>query len=472
MRLHFTFLSLVVLLTSCAVGPNYRRPATQAPAVFRGQAAPEERSLADLAWWDIYRDPILTELIKTSLTDGYDTRIAAARVEQARAITMEAQGRLYPSLGYAGEAYRGKNSLLGSPNPSGAGATNNGFAGYLSAAWEPDIWGKLRRLDEAARDQYLESEEVRRGVRLSLVSEIATDYFELLELDEEQAISREAVESFGESLTLFNQQLRGGVASKLETSSAQAAQAAAAARIPEIERESALLENQISILLGRNPGPIARGARLSDRAPAPEVPAGLPSALLERRPDVRAAEYAARAANAQIGVAIGNFLPQIGLGAVLGDTSKRLQGIATHQAGLWSAGAQLAGPIFQAGTLRGEYIQAKAAWEDAKLQYQQAALVAFADVADALVARQKYAEIRAQDEIEVRAYREAIAVAFERFKAGEASYYELLQTQQQLYPAESALAQARRDELSSIIQLYKALGGGWNLSDPAWLEPK
>ena len=464
-------LALLALLAGCVVGPDYRRPDTGTPPTFRGQSAPDERSLADLGWWDLYHDPVLTALVREALTGGYDARIAAARVERARGLALAAQGPLWPSLGYEAEADRGRNALLGGANPSGNGPTST-FAGFLSAAWELDIWGRLRRMDEAARDQYLETKEVRRGVLLSLVSEVAADYFQLLELHEELAISREATESFGQSLRLFNQRLRGGIASKLETSSAQAAQAAAAARIPEIERETALLENQISVLLGRNPGPIAAGTRLLDHAPAPEAPAGLPSALLERRPDVRAAEYAARAANAQIGVAIGDFLPRFGLSALLGGVSERLQSITTHRAELWSAGAQMTGPLFEGGALRGEYLQSKAAWDEAKLQYQQAALNAFADVASALVARQKYAEVRAQDEIEVRAYREATAVAFERYKAGEASYYELLQTQQQLYPAESALAQARRDELTSIVQLYQALGGGWNLSDPAWFDPK
>jgi multidrug efflux system outer membrane protein len=353
MRLRTTCLLLCALLAGCAVGPNFRRPETHEPAVLRGQAAPEERSLADLAWWNLYHDPALTALVEASLAEGYDARIAASRVEQARAIETQTHGQLLPSLGYAGSAYRGKNALEGTPYPSG-GTSSDAFNGYLAAAWEPDIWGKLRRLDEAARAQYLESEEVRRGVRLSLVGEVATDYFQLLELDEELAISREAADSFGQSLRLFNQRLRGGIASKLETSSAQADQAAAEARIPEIERETAILEDQLGVLLGRNPGPIARATRLSNHSPAPEAPAGIPSALLERRPDVRAAEYAARAANAQIGATIESFLPRIGLSAVFGGLSERLQSITSRQAGLWSVGAQVSGPLFQGGTLRGQ----------------------------------------------------------------------------------------------------------------------
>jgi multidrug efflux system outer membrane protein len=472
MRLRSTLLPILALLTGCAVGPNYRRPDTQPPTTFRGQPTPENRSIADLAWWDLYRDSVLTALIKESLAHGYDARVAASRVEQARAIAMQAQGQLFPSLGYAGGAYRGKNALEGEPVPSGSEPTSNAFYGYVSAAWEPDIWGRLRRLDEAARAQYLQTEAARRGVLLSLVTEVASDYFRLLELDNEVTVDRQASDSFGESLRLFNQRLAGGISSRLETSSAAAAQAAAAAQVPALETQIAITENQLNVLLGRNPGPIERGPPLSVHRAAPEVPAGIPSALLERRPDVRSAEYAARAANAQIGATIGSFLPDISLSALFGGVSPSLNTITHQQQSLWSAGAQLTGPIFQFGTLRGEYLQSKAAWELAKLQYEQTARSAFADVANALVTRQNLELIRTQQEQEVNDYQDAVAVATERYKAGQADYYELLQVQQELYPAEAALAQTHRDELISILQLYKALGGGWNLSDPAWLEPK
>lgn len=459
-------------LAGCAVGPDYRRPETPVPPALRGQAAPEDHSLADEGWWDLYQDPVLTGLVHTALTAGFDTRIAASRVEQARAIEREARGQLFPSVGYQADADRGRNALLGRANPAGNGSTGDSFDGYLSAGWEFDLWGRVRRLDEAARDHYLASEEARRGVELSLVAEVAADYFQLLELDEELAISREADRAFGESLELFNRRLQGGIASKLETASARASRAAAAARIPDLERQVALLENSLSVLLGRPPGPIARGTPLAGRPAAPAAPAGLPSALLERRPDVREAEFLAAAANAQIGVTIGGFLPRIGLSAILGGTSERLQSLTSGKAALWSAGAQVTGPIFQAGALRGEYLQAKAAWEEARLGYQQGALSAFADAADALVTRRKLAEVRAQLEIEVAAYQEAVAVAQQRYRAGHAGYYELLQAQEQLYPAESALAATRRDELISLVQLYKALGGGWNLRNPSdWAGP-
>jgi multidrug efflux system outer membrane protein len=449
-------------LAGCAIGPNYKRPAVETPATFRDQAAGNDHSFADLAWWDVYRDDRLKALIRAALADGYDARIAAARVEESRAIAAQIHGQLFPALGYEGNADRGRNAILGSANVQGTGSTTDGFDGYVGAAWEFDLWGRVRRLNEEARSQYLASEEARRGVLLSLTSQVATAYFELLELDEELAIAHRETDSFGDSLNLFNQRLAGGIVSKLETSSAEAAMATSAARVPDLERQIAIKENQISVLIGRNPGTIIRGARLADQSMPPEVPAGLPSQLLERRPDIREAEENVRAANAGIGVTVGGFLPRIGLNALLGAVSPQLDDITSRKAGLWSIGAQATGPLFQGGGLRGRYRQSKEAWEEAKLQYQQTALNAFAEVADALVSRQKLAEVRIQQEHAVRAYGDAVKISLQRYASGDASYYEVLQAQQQLFPAEVALAQIRRDEFAAIIQLYKALGGGWN----------
>ena len=461
----------VALLSGCAIGPDFKRPGTGAPASFRGQAAPADRSIADLAWWDVYRDPALRELIATALSNGYDARIAAARVEESRAIAAQVHGQLFPGIGYEANADRGRNAVLGNPSTQGASSVSNGFDAYLGAAWEFDLWGRVRRLDEAARSQYLATEYARRGVLLSLVSEAATAYYELLELDEELAIAREATTSFGESLKLFSQQLEGGVASRLDTTSAEAAMAASASRIPELEMQISIKENQISVLVGRAPGPVSRGARLPDLEPPPEVPAGLPSALLERRPDVRAAEEAARAANAGIGITVGGFLPRIGLSALFGSASAQLNEITSHGASLWSVGAGVTGPLFQGGGLHGQYEQAKAAWEEARLTYQQTALNAFSDVAGALVTVQRLAEVREQQERAVGAYRDAVKISTQRYAAGKASYFEVLQAQQLLFPAEAFLAQTRRDQLVAIVQLYKALGGGWNLKDAAWAPP-
>jgi multidrug efflux system outer membrane protein len=451
-----------ILLAGCAVGPDYKRPDTATPDAFRGQGTTIGGSVANLGWEDVALDPVLAELIRTALVNGYDTRIAAARVEQSRAIAAEVHGQLFPGVGYAANADRGKNALLGNAYTSGGGSTADGFDGYLGAAWEFDLWGRVRRLDEAARSQYLASEDARRGVELSLVSDVASAYYELLELDEELAVSRRETQSFGESLQLFNRQLEGGVSSRLDTASAEAAMAASEAQVPDIEMRIAAKENQICVLVGRNPGPVARGASLAEQPAPPLVPAGLPSELLERRPDVRQAEEEAHAANAGIGVVVGGFLPRIGLSAILGAVSSDLNSITSNKSGLWSVGAGATGPLFQGGGLVGQYDQAKSAWEEAKLSYQQTALSAFADVSDALVTRQKLAEKLRLQEHAVSAYEEAVKLSTQRYTAGRASYFEVLQSQQLLFPAEVTLAQTRRDEFISVVLLYKALGGGWS----------
>ncbi|HEY1794338.1 MAG TPA: efflux transporter outer membrane subunit [Opitutaceae bacterium] len=448
-----------VLLGGCAVGPNYERPATNPPAAFRGSAGGSAAS--DLAWWDVYRDPALSSLVRSALANGYDARIAASRVLESRAIASEVHGQLFPGVGYAGNADRGRNAVLGNAFPGGTASAQDGFDAYLGAAWEFDLWGRVRRLDEAARAQYLATQDASRGVRLSLESDVATAYYELLELDDELAIEKSATESFGESLRLFNLQLQGGTASRLDSASAEAAMESSRARIPALEMQIEEKENQISVLIGANPGPIARGATLPGEPAPPDIPAGIPSGLLERRPDVRQAEEAARAANAGIGVTIGGFLPRIGLSAVLGGVSTQLDQITTHGSQLWSVGANVTGPLFQGGSLHGQYDAAKERWEEAKLQYQQAALSAFGDVANALVARQKLAEARASQERAVKAYEEAVTLSTERYKAGRASYYEVIQSQLLLFPAQVTLAQTRRDQFLAVVQLYQALGGGW-----------
>jgi len=452
--------ALIMLLAGCAVGPDYKRPEQDMPDNFRSApASAAAKSLADLPWWDIYKDETLTGLIRTALSDNFDLRIAVTRVEQARALADQTRAQFYPSLTYQGSFVPGRNELLGQADPSGQNTT--GTAITASAFWELDIWGRVRRLNEAERAQFLATEEAQRGVVLTLVADVATAYFELLELDEELATARQNADSFAGSLKLFRDRLGGGVASKLETDSAEAEFASATATIPEIERRIAVKENQISILLGRSPGAVARRAALLEQALPPEVPAGLPSALLERRPDVRQAEQLLRSANAQIGVAKSNFFPQLDLTGFLGRVSPSLSKLTDGTWNAWGLGGTLTGPIFQGGRIRAEYRQAKAAWEQAKLQYQQTALNALQEVSDALISRQKFEEVRRQQALAVAAYREAFRVATQRFVAGRASYYEVLQAQQQIFPAETALARTELSQLLTVVQLYKALGGGW-----------
>jgi multidrug efflux system outer membrane protein len=444
------------------VGPNYHRQAPEIPAAFRAQAAAENASLADLAWYDLFKDDTLKDLVRTALENNYDLRIATARLEQAAAIAQQARSALIPQIGYQGIAARGKNSFLGSPSPN-LGTTNNAYFAAFTASWEVDLWGKLRRLDESARAQYLASEEGRRAVAITLVSAVAQSYFQLLALDEDLVIAKRTQDSFQKSLDIFTQRLERGIASRLETSRGQAALSEVAAQVPDIEGQIQIQENEINILLGRAPGPVPRKSTLIQQTMPEQVPAGLPSALLERRPDIRQAEEFVRAANANVGATIGNFLPNISLTSLFGGVSPELSKLTAQDNQDWSVASTLSGPIFTGGLLTGELRQSHAAWDEAKLNYQQTALNAFQDVSNALISRVKLAESLKEQSKSVKAYEDAVEVSLERYVAGKASYFEVLEAQQQLYPAENTLVQIQLNQLLNIVQLYKALGGGWKI---------
>jgi len=431
---------------------------------------PEQSSFADLPWWEAFKDPRLQELVKTALANNYDLQIAISRIEQSRQIAAQARAQYFPFLNYGVTGSGGKNEFLGAVVPD-TGEERSSFGAVATASWEADVWGRIRRENEAARAQYLASEEARRGVMLSLVSDVAQAYFELLGLDLQLDIAKQTTDSFSQTLTLFTQRLEGGVSSKLDTSRAAGAQATAAASIPEIERQIALKENQISILLGENPSPVPHSAKLLDQIVPPDIPAGLPSALLERRPDILEAEQQIRSANARVGVATANYFPRIGLTALFGRVSSPLSSLSSGQATVWSVAGNAAGPIFQGGALKAQKRQSVAFWQETVLQYEQTAQAAFQDVSDALVSRQKYELIRDQEANAVRAYQDSVKVSLQRYTAGKASYFEVLDAQLQLYPAENALALTELNRRTVIVQLYKALGGGWNLNDPAWAGP-
>jgi multidrug efflux system outer membrane protein len=471
-RLLAMIFTLLLLVQGCAVGPNYVRPKVNVPAEYHGaEASAQQASFADLPWWEIFKDERLKELIQTALANNYDLRVAITRIEQSRQIAAQARAQYFPFINYSVSSSDGRNEFAGTVAPNG-GQTRGAFVAAASAAWEADVWGRLRRLNESARAQYLSSEEARRAVMLSLVSDVAQAYLQLLALDLQLDIAKQTTASFTETLKLFTDRLEGGIASKLDTSRAAAALGTAAASIPELEREIALTENQISVLLGNNPAEIQHTAKLLDEIIPPDVPAGLPSALLERRPDVREAEQQLRSANAEVGVASANFFPQIGLTALLGRASTPLSALSSGQTNVWSIGGNLAGPIFQGGALRAQKRQAVAFWEQTKLQYEQTALNAFLDVSNALISRQKYEGIQKEQAYAVQAYQESVKIALQRYLAGKASYYEVLEAQQQLFPAEISLAVTELNRRVVIVQLYKALGGGWNLKDPDWVGPK
>jgi outer membrane protein, multidrug efflux system len=461
-------LSASLISSGCAVGPNYVRPKVNPPADFRGlEGAAQQASYADLPWWEVFKDEQLKSLIDTALANNYDLAIAVSRVEQARQMAAVARSQYLPAVNYSVGSSYGKNEFVGSISP-GSGTIKGAFLAAGSVAWEADIWGRIRRLNESARAQYLATEEAHRGVMLTLTSDVAQAYFQLLGLELQLQIAKDTTATFTDTLKLFTQRYEGGVASKLDTSRAEAAQAGAAAAIPEYERQIALQENVISVLLGSNPQPIAHTAKLLDEIVPPDIPVGLPSALLERRPDVLSAEQQVRAANAQVGVAIANFFPQIGLTALLGQASTPLSQITAGSANVWSIAGNFAGPIYEGGALTAQKRQAVAAWEQAKLQYEETALNAFTDVSNALISRQKFEAIRVEQVRSVAAYQQAVTVSLQRYTAGKASYFEVLDAQQQLYPEQNSLAQTEINRRLVVVQLYLALGGGWNLTDSDW----
>jgi multidrug efflux system outer membrane protein len=453
----------LLLLAGCAIGPRYKRPEPGAPGAFRDDTHPgATNSFAELPWWQVFHDDALQGLIRMALTNNYDLRVAETREEQARALATEARSQFFPLIGYAGAAARGRNSAFSGTPSFNNGTTGDTFALAGEASWELDLWGRIRRLSESARAQYFATREARHDVTISVISQVAQAYFQLLALDEELEIARRTTNSYDESLKLFTAQLQGGVASRLETSAADALKASAAATIPDLERQIAFQENLLSVLVGENPGPVTRAGDPSEDLMPPEVPAGLPSTLLERRPDIREAEQLVRSANAQIGVAEANFFPQISLTALFGQVSPAASTFTAGQANAWNLAANAVGPLFQGGQLTAQYRQVKAAWEQARLQYQSTVLNAMQEVSDALIARQKYAEESVEQARAVAAYEEAAKVAMERYRSGQANYYEVLQQQQALFPAQNILVQTKLNQLLAVVNLYRALGGGWD----------
>jgi outer membrane protein, multidrug efflux system len=454
-------------LGGCAVGPNYKRPALPVPDNFYGSSGPaSEASLADTKWWDVFGDPVLRSLIEEGLRKGYDVRLAAARVEEARA-RFGIAGSLYsPNLGYSAGVSRVHTSTYSTPgNVTGNQISANGLL-----SWELDVWGRIRRLNEAARAQYLATEEGRRAVALSLVADVASAYFDLRELDAELEISRRTRATFQGTYDLFNRRLEGGAASALETARAEVLLANASAGIPALEQRIVARENQITLLLGRPPGPVPRGGALSEQALPPAIPAGLPSALLLRRPDVRAAEQSLVAANAGVGVARAAFYPTLSITGMFGGLSPSLHDL--FAAGrTWSIGAGLLGPLFAGGGLRSQERAARAQFDQALVLYEQSVTRALGEVSSNLVAIEKLAEEEAERDRAVNAARESVRLATRRYESGLSAYFEVLDALQQLLPAETALVQTRRDRLTSLVSFYRALGGGWGEATPGPEKP-
>ena len=460
------------LLGGCAIGPDYVRPVVAEPPTFRGQPTAEAASFADAPWWEAFQDPTLQALIAEALRRNYDVQIAAARVQEARANLGIARSDLYPSFEYGASVSRSKISpgIAGAPGGPAPSATNF-YSATMAASWEVDIWGRVRRLNEAARANLFATEEARRGVWLTLVSDLAQAYFELLELDVRLAIARNSTDAYQRTYDLFLDRFNLGAASKLETSRAQGALGDAQANIPQLESAIVAKENQISILLGTPPGAIVRGRPMYEQPIGPAVPAGLPSALLERRPDLRQAEQQLVSANARIGAAKAEFFPKFSLTALFGTASPEVSALTGGSATIYAMAGMLSGPLFNAGRTLGFYRASIAQWEQARLQYEQAVLTSLREVSDALTALGKLNEAETGQSIAVKALEDAVGHATDRYRQGLANYFEVLEAQQQLYPAQYSLALIRRNRLLAYVALYKALGGGWNLTDAQWTGP-
>ena len=460
--LALTGVAIAILGSGCAVGPNYKKPSVNVPGTYRG-LAPEETgksdsaSLGDQKWWEVFQDEKLQSLIRTALQQNYDVRIAGARILQAQAQLGITRADQFPSVS-AGANISDQRTARSSFFPAFERSTGQL---NVSAAWDLDFWGKFRRATEAARANLLASESARQEVILTLVANVAASYFQLRALDLELEISRRTLASRQESLRLTTILADHGSTSMLDVRQAEQLVFTAAAEIPSLEQQIEQEENLISILLGRNPDTVARGRALAEQPRPPAVPAGLPSSLLERRPDVREAEQQLIAANAQIGVAKAAYFPQISLSGTAGFQSAALTSLFSGPAGTWDFGATLAQPIFTAGRLRSNVRLAQAQQQASLLFYQQTIQGAFRSVSDALIAYRKTREFRTQEELLFQSAQDAARLSHMRYTGGVTGYLEVLTNETNAFSAELGLVQAQLNELLALVQLYQALGGGW-----------
>jgi outer membrane protein, multidrug efflux system len=456
-------IALASLLPACAVGPNYNRPQMPAPQQHRFLEGPAQaESLADLPWWEVSKDPQLQALIREGIAKNLDLRVATARVEEARAVAGIAKSFLFPEVNLTGGYGAQQVSRLSEP-PQGTKnqKTYQNWNGSLVLSWEIDLFGRLRREKEAAFAQFLATEQGRRGVLITLVADVASTYFQLRELDLELEIANRTLRLNDETVSFYDRRLKGGVSNRLELDQSQANRALTASTIPNIEQQIATTENALSVLLGRLPGPIERGAALTDQWHPPQVPAGMPAALLERRPDVVQAEQLLVSSNANVGAAKALFFPTISLTGILGTVSGEFSNLLKSDSNVWSLNPGLFQPIFQGGRLRRNYDAAKARFDQSMAEYQKSALNGYREVADSLVSIQKLAVRRGEQEKGVTALRDASKLSRDRYDSGLANYLEILIADQQLFGQELELSRTRGAELVALVQLYRALGGGW-----------
>jgi len=473
----FLLLTLVVVIASvvlpaCAVGPNYERPQMPAPPAhrfFEGEA--QAQSLADVPWWQVVKDPVLQKLIREAIAHNLDLRTATARVAEARAQYGIARSFLFPEVDLtAGYTAQQNSRNAEPPQATAAKKTYQNWSAAIPVSWEIDLFGRIRREKEAAFAAYLATEEGRRAAVLTLVADVASTYLFLREQDLQLEIARRTVGLNEETVQFYDKRLKGGVSNRLELDTATANRARTAAVIPQLEQQIAITEDALCLLLGRPPGPIERGEALEQKGPIPEVPVGLPAALLERRPDVVEAEQLLVSANANIGAARALFFPTISLTGLLGTISTDFSNLLKADSNVWQAGAGLFQPIFQGGRIRRNYDVAKARYEQALAQYQKAALNSYREVADAIISVKKLGETRMELEDGVESLRDASQLSRSRYDAGLANYLEILTADQQLFDQELQLARARGEEIRAFVELYRALGGGWQ-TEPTTTAP-
>lgn len=458
-----------VLVAGCTVGPAYERPDVPVATEFRSpQAVSTAGSLADLAWWQVFEDPQLQALVNQALANNLDLKVAVARIEQARALVGVAKSEGRPQLGYTVDGGAAESVL-----PLSVGVDSVQYAGASAGAnffWELDLWGRVRSTKDAARASLLAQEDVRRGVLLSLVGDVAAGYFRLLSLDRELAIAEESAAVYGRNVELFTQRFEAGRDTRLPVERAQANFAGSQDRIADLKRAIGQQENLINTLLGNFPGPIARGRTLAEQN-RPETSVGMTSDLMQRRPDIRAAEQMMIKANAQVGIAAANYFPRIGLSAFFGARTVDIEGVVNDSFNIWNVAGTIAGPLFTGGRLSETKNNRQANWDETVAQYRKTILVAFQETSDVLIAQQALAERRGALERQVAALERSVELATQRYEGGRSSYFEVLDAEQNLFPAQFALAQVERDQLLVIVNLYKALGGGWQLEPEEWLKP-
>jgi multidrug efflux system outer membrane protein len=447
-----------LIVAGCAVGPNYRRPAIDTPQTYRGATqTPATSSLGDENWWDVFQDAQLQSLIRTALKQNYDVRIAAARIAQAQAQLEIARSNYFPGAeaGVSGNASRNAQSKFFNAFDTSDTELGLGFQ------WNLDFWGKYRRMTEAARDQLLASDWAQKAVISTLVSDVASAYFTLREDDLDLQIANQTLTSDQDSLRLTQLLVDHGRASLLDVRQAEQLVFTASGSIPETQKQIVLQENLISVLLGENPGEVQRGLALTTEPHAPEIPAGLPSALLERRPDIRQAEAQLMSSNAEIGVAKAAYFPSISLTGQGGVQDIALTKLFTGPAGFWSATAQATQPLYAGGSLKGNVRLARAQTQEASFNYQKTIQQAFREVSNALVAYAKDQDFTKQQQLLTESAQDASRLSDLRYRNGATSYLEVLDANTRYYSAELTLAQAQLNELLDYVELYRALGGGW-----------